>query len=64
VCNTKNIRVQDRNGVKVRVHLHDNGTTVDADCQCFGSSQRLHTNPFCPVLVKATEYRRDNGVST
>lgn len=45
------IRNQDNNGVKVRVHEHANGTVVHADCQCFGSPMRLHTNAYCPVLT-------------
>jgi len=44
---------QDRNGVRVRVHRFDDGTTVDCDCHCFGNSQRAHTNPNCPVLKRA-----------
>lgn len=41
-------RIQDRNGVRVRVHEHPNGTVVEADCQCFGSPKRLHSNMSCP----------------
>lgn len=45
-------RVQDRNGVKVRVHEHPNGTTVQATCQCFGSPWRLHSTDQCPLFKK------------
>jgi hypothetical protein len=47
------VRKQDRNGVKVRVHEHENGTWVEADCQCFGSPLRLHSNMDCPVRLRA-----------
>jgi len=45
---------QTRNGVKVIVHrFYDrkglSGTTVEADCQCFGGN-RTHSNPNCPRL--------------
>lgn len=49
----RRVRIQDRNGVKVRVHEHSNGTTVEATCQCFGSPLRIHSNPFCPLLAAA-----------
>lgn len=46
---------QSQNGVKVIVHrFYDEngefeGTTVEADCQCFGTFFRAHSNPSCPV---------------
>ena len=53
------IRNQDKNGVKVRVHVHKNGTTtVQADCNCFGDYNRLHTNARCPILSKSLQYRK------
>jgi hypothetical protein len=44
---------QSRNGVRVIVHRNENGSTVEADCGCFGAPNRLHTNPCCPVLIAA-----------
>lgn len=45
-------RRQDRNGVKVRVHVFRDdagitGTSVEASCQCFGLPGRLHSDPDC-----------------
>lgn len=45
---------QSRNGVRVLVHRSVNGTTVDADCGCFGLPGRAHTNINCPLF-----WRRD-----
>jgi hypothetical protein len=47
---------QDRNGVRVRVHRSDEGSTVDATCQCFGSEERSHSTMSCP-LYKAQQSR-------
>lgn len=42
---------QSRNGVRVVVYRYaSGGSWVDADCQCFGSTGRLHSNPDCPLL--------------
>jgi hypothetical protein len=41
---------QSRNGVKVIVRRNENGSVVEADCQCFGGKGRLHSNPYCPLL--------------
>lgn len=49
---------QSLNGVKVIVHrFYDSagvfqGTSVEADCQCFGTYFRCHSNPNCPVRQK------------
>lgn len=44
---------QSRNGVSVIVYRFKNGgTIVDASCQCFGSTRRLHSNANCPVLLR------------
>ncbi len=51
----RRVRIQDRNGVKVRVHEHPNGTTVEADCGCFGSPLRVHTSTYCPPFIAAQE---------
>ena len=43
---------QSSNGVKVIVwHWPSGGTTVDADCNCFGHGP-IHTNGSCPRLSK------------
>lgn len=40
---------QSRNGVRVLVHrVPGQGTTVDADCSCFGSDFRAHSRTDCP----------------
>lgn len=45
------IEDQSRNGVKVIVYKFNNGnTTVEADCNCFGYSFRLHSNQYCKIL--------------
>lgn len=43
---------QDRNGVKVRVRRNEGGSTVVADCSCFGHPFRVHSNVNCPLLRK------------
>lgn len=43
---------QDRNGVRVRVHRFEDGTYVDASCQCFGFNGRCHSTTACPVFKK------------
>jgi len=48
---------QSRKGVKVIVtkHYEDGvliGTTVDADCQCYGTKFRPHSHERCPNLVR------------
>lgn len=44
---------QSANGVTVTVYRYKNGSTVvDAICQCFGASYRLHSNEKCPFLLK------------
>lgn len=50
-CNSKRpvtFRDQSKNGVRVIVYVHDGGTTVNASCQCFGSTRRTHSNVNCP----------------
>ena len=45
---------QSRNGVRVIVYRYEGrGTVVDASCQCFGSTSRLHSSESCPVLLRA-----------
>ena len=44
---------QSQNGVTVTVyHFNNGGTVVDASCQCFGTTFRLHSNDRCPLLLK------------
>lgn len=44
---------QSRNGVTVTVYRYKNGSTVvDATCQCFGATYRLHSNERCPLLLR------------
>jgi hypothetical protein len=44
---------QSQNGVKVIVFRFKNGSTVvDASCQCFGTTFRLHSNERCPLLQR------------
>lgn len=51
---------QSRNGVRVHVTRHVEvswsgvdqvGLTVEADCQCFGSEERVHSREDCPVRL-------------
>lgn len=44
---------QSANGVKVIVHRMEEGTVVEADCECFGIPGRVHSNTNCPVYKKA-----------
>ena len=39
---------QSKNGVKVIVYKYDDGSVVEADCECFGHDQRAHSNMHCP----------------
>lgn len=48
---------QSLNGVRVIVRRNENGSIVDADCQCFGSEMRMHSNPACPNLKRLTRLR-------
>lgn len=41
---------QSNNGVRVWVYRDTNGTSVDADCSCFGNPARVHSTTGCPVL--------------
>ncbi len=36
--------------VKVKVTRTADGTVVEAECQCFGYSFRVHSSPVCPLL--------------
>jgi hypothetical protein len=45
---------QSRNGVRVLVRRFDGGTTVEADCSCFGSDFRVHSQPDCPNRLRQT----------
>lgn len=47
-------RVEDQssNGVKVIVTRGKGGSVVEADCWCYGSLTRTHSNPYCPLLDK------------
>jgi hypothetical protein len=55
---------QSRNGVRVIVTRSEDGSVVEADCNCFGSPQRVHSNMFCPLLVKNTEVVKDERRAT
>lgn len=53
---------QSANGVKVTVwRFHDehgvSGTTVEAECQCFGHDLRAHSSPICPALTRSRSQR-------
>lgn len=41
---------QSRNGVRVIVRRSEEGSSVEADCSCFGLVQRLHSNTNCPLF--------------
>jgi hypothetical protein len=41
---------QSRNGVRVIVTRHKDGTTVDASCSCFGIPGRTHSSTSCPRI--------------
>jgi hypothetical protein len=38
------------NGVRVRVTRTEQGSSVYADCDCFGHPCRVHSNVRCPNL--------------
>jgi len=43
------VEVTRRNGVRVKVtRWSDGGRVVEADCDCFGYSFRVHTSLDCP----------------
>ncbi len=52
---------QSQNGVRVIVHRVEGGTYVEADCQCFGVTFRVHSDPNCPVRLRALE-RKDHAM--
>ena len=41
---------QSKNGVRVLVRRSDGGSTVEADCACYGNPQRVHSSRLCPVF--------------
>jgi hypothetical protein len=43
---------QSKNGVNVKINRFQHGTTVSADCSCFGMPFRTHSTEDCPVLIK------------
>ena len=43
---------ESRNGVRVIVTRTKDGSTVQADCQCFGNPGRAHSTDGCPVLKR------------
>lgn len=49
---------QSKNGVRVIVTRCPEGSTVEADCQYFGSTGRTHSNPTCH-LIRGEEDDRD-----
>lgn len=49
----RKVERQDRNGVKVRVTRADDGSTVEADCSCFGHPFRTHSRMTCPNRPRA-----------
>ena len=45
---------QSCNGVKViKYRFKDGGTYVDASCQCFGHTGRIHSSESCPLFLRA-----------
>lgn len=49
---------QSRNGVRVIVRRTEDGSTVEADCHCMGSTMSTHSNPYCPNLKRITRLRK------
>jgi hypothetical protein len=43
---------QSKNGVNVKIYRFQHGTTISADCSCFGMPFRTHSTEDCPVLIK------------
>lgn len=43
---------QSKNGVRVIAHRSAEGSTVDADCECFGSNFRVHSREDCPNRLR------------
>jgi hypothetical protein len=48
-----------RNDVKVTVIRSKDGTTVEAECKCFGNPMRTHSHVRCPNLLR--ELAADGG---
>ena len=53
---------QSKNGVNVKVYRFLHGTTVSADCSCFGMPFRTHSIETCPVLVRRQQEVRQQEV--
>lgn len=62
VCDPSAVEVTVRNGVRVKVTRFCGGTTVEADCQCFGAPFRAHSTTACPLFKqqKAKGVRHDS----
>lgn len=52
--NKPKVRVENRNGVRCEVVYgepdYPRGRIQIAECDCFGSTMRVHSNQACPVL--------------
>ena len=61
----KPIKIEDqsRNGVKVLVSYWPDGTTVEADCNCFGFTNRAHSTEDCPVTRNFKEVKIHDHLS-
>lgn len=46
------IENQTRNGVHVNVLRNQDGSVVEADCQCFGIVGRVHSTDTCKLYRK------------
>ena len=49
---------QNTNGVKVTVTRSEQGSVVEADCQCFGLPGRIHSREDCPLRLAQMEATR------
>jgi hypothetical protein len=56
IVNQASFEDQSKNGVRVWVFKdRDGNSVVDADCDCFGTIGRVHSNMQCPVYKKANK---------
>ena len=47
----RQVSSETRNGVQVKTTRTDEGTVVEADCNCYGLPNRSHSTMKCPALL-------------
>jgi hypothetical protein len=46
-----NVVNQTKNGVHVIVRRFQDGSTVEAECSCYGIEFRTHSTDVCPIIL-------------